>query len=130
MAKEEIVGAFGSFDMGTAKEAIFAVLGNGISAYSFMIFNLLCAPCFAAMGAIRREMNSPKWTAAAIGYMCAFAYAISLIVYQLGMFISGAGFTVWTAVALAVLVTLLYFIFRRNKYLDNSLKVKVISLKK
>lgn len=130
LAKEEIVGAFGSFDMGTAKDAIYAVLGNGISAYSFMIFNLLCAPCFAAMGAIRREMNSPKWTAAAIGYMCAFAYAISLIVYQLGMFISGAGFTVWTAVALAVLVTLLYFIFRRNKYLDNSLKVKVISLKK
>ena len=130
LAKEEIVGAFGSFDMGTAKEAIFAVLGNGISAYSFMIFNLLCAPCFAAMGAIRREMNSPKWTAAAIGYMCAFAYAISLIVYQFGMFISGAGFTVWTAVALAVLITLLYFVFRRNKYTDNSLKVKVISLKK
>lgn len=130
LAKEEIVGAFGSFDMGTAKDAIGAVLGNGISAYSFMIFNLLCAPCFAAMGAIRREMNSAKWTAAAIGYMCAFAYSISLIVYQIGMLISGAGFTVWTAVSFIVLFALVYLIFRRNKYNNNSLKVKVISLKK
>ena len=95
-----------------------------------MIFNLLCAPCFAAMGAIRREMNSAKWTAAAIGYMCAFAYSISLIVYQIGMLISGAGFTVWTAVSFIVLFALVYLIFRRNKYNDNSLKVKVISLKK
>ena len=78
-----------------------------LSAYSFMIFNLLCAPCFAAMGAIKREMNNGKWTAFAIGYMCVFAYVISLIVYQLGLLFSGV-FSVWTVVAIVLLVGLLY----------------------
>ena len=81
-----------------------------IAAYSFMIFNLLCAPCFAAMGAIKREMNNTKWTLAAIGYMCGFAYAVSLIVYQLGGLLlgevaPGAG-TVAAGIALAALVYL------------------------
>ena len=84
-----------------------------------MVFNLLCAPCFAAMGAIRKEMNSGKWTAAAIGYMTAFAYAVSLMFYQFGMFFSGAGFTLGTAAAIAVLAVFLYLIFRKNKYVKS-----------
>ena len=133
VAKEEVVGVFGSlssmanadlaFEMVEAGESAgLRVIGqeffNGsqLAAYSFMIFNLLCAPCFAAMGAIKREMNDKKWTFAAIGYMCAFAYAISLIVYQLGMLFAGNGFGIWTVVALVVLVTLVYFLVRKNKY--------------
>ncbi len=132
VAKEEVVGVFGSlssmadadlaFEMVESGEGSLAIIGqeffggNVFSAFSFMVFNLLCAPCFAAMGAIKREMNSGKWTAAAIGYMTAFAYAISLMVYQFGMFFSGAGFTVGTAAAIAVLAGLLYLIFRKNKY--------------
>ena len=83
--------------------------------FSFMIFNLLCAPCFAAMGAIKREMNSAKWTFGAIGYMCAFAYAVSLIVYQLGMFFTPSSFPLGTAAACVVLCSLLYLVFRKNK---------------
>ena len=90
--------------------------GSGLAAFSFMIFNLLCAPCFAAMGAIKREMNNAKWTWGAIGYMCVFAYTISLIVYQLGMLVCGGGFGIWTAVAIALLAVLVYLIFRKNKY--------------
>ena len=96
--------------------------GSRLSGYSFMIFNLLCAPCFAAMGAIRREMNNAKWTAAAIGYMTGFAYVISLIVYQLGILFSTGTFTVWTAVALVLLAGLLYMLFRKNRYESKSLK--------
>ena len=88
-----------------------------------MIFNLLCAPCFAAMGAIKREMNNGKWTAAAITYMCVFAYAISLIVYQLGSLFTGGGFTIWTVVAIVVLAALVYLLVRKNKYSDNVLTV-------
>ena len=91
-----------------------------------MIFNLLCAPCFAAMGAIKREMNSPKWTWAAIGYMCIFAYVIALIVYQLGMLISGAGFTFWTAVAILLLAGILYLLFRKNKYDEEHLTISAV----
>jgi len=87
-----------------------------------MIFNLLCAPCFAAMGAIKREMNNWKWSVAAIGYMCIFAYAISLMVYQFGLLFTGAGFTVWTAAAIIVLIAMVYLLVRRNKYEEKSLK--------
>ncbi len=90
--------------------------GSKLSAYSFMIFNLLCAPCFAAMGAIKREMNSPKWTAAALGYMTAFAYAISLIVYNVGMYITDGVFTASTVAAFIAILGFVYFIFRKNKY--------------
>lgn len=141
VAKEEVVGVFGSLssmaDADLAMELVEAgdsvrltligqefFAGSQLAAYSFMIFNLLCAPCFAAMGAIKREMNNAKWTAAAIGYMCAFAYAISLIVYQLGSLFSGGGFGVGTVVAIVVLVGLLYLLFRKNKYSDNILTVK------
>lgn len=137
VAKEEVVGVFGTLsemlpegadlmaelESGVNANALLIGKeffgGNAFAAFSFMIFNLLCAPCFAAMGAIRREMNNAKWTAYAIVYMCVFAYAISLIVYQLGMFISGAAFTLWTAVAIVVLLAFIYLIFRKNKY-ENS----------
>ncbi|MBR6619579.1 MAG: ferrous iron transport protein B [Clostridia bacterium] len=121
MAKEEVVGVFGSLSSMAGGDS-YAFIGqeffdgNKFSAFSFLVFNLLCAPCFAAMGAIRREMNNWKWTAGAIGYMTVFAYAISLIVYQFGMFFTTLNFTVGTAAAIAVLGTLLYFLFRKNKY--------------
>lgn len=134
VAKEEVVGVFGTLSemlpegadlMGEIEGGINtnAVLigqeffdGNKLSAYSFMVFNLLCAPCFAAMGAIKREMNSPKWTAAAIGYMCVFAWVISLIIYQVGMLITDGVFGVWTVLALMAIVSIIYLLFRKNKY--------------
>ena len=133
VAKEEVVGVFGSLSsMGDAELAMelveagesanLAVIGqeffdgSRLAAYSFMIFNLLCAPCFAAMGAIKREMNNAKWTFAAIGYMCAFAYVTSLIVYQIGMLFTGAGFGIWTIVAFLALAILIYLLVRKNKY--------------
>jgi len=132
VAKEEVVGVFGSlssmadadlaFELVDAADSVgLAVIGqeffggSRLAAFSFLIFNLLCAPCFAAMGAIKREMNNGKWTWFAIGYMCVFAYAISLIVYQLGLLVGGV-FTAWTAVAIAVLLVLVYLLLRRNPY--------------
>ena len=88
-----------------------------LTAYSFMIFNLLCAPCFAAMGAIKREMNNGKWTAIAIGYMCLLAYCTSLVVYQIGgLFTGEVSFGFGTIVAIAVLAFALYLLVRPNKY--------------
>ena len=82
-----------------------------------MIFNLLCAPCFAAIGAIKREMNNWKWTAFALSYMTIFAYVISMIVYQIGgLFTGEATFNVFTVIAGVVLLTLMYLIFRKNKH--------------
>jgi ferrous iron transport protein B len=133
LAKEEVVGVFGTLSKmlpqgadlitevegGAYENAILIgkefLNGSGLSAYSFMIFNLLCAPCFAAMGAIRREMNSAKWTAIAISYMCIFAYGVSLVVYQLGLLFTGAPFTVWTALAIITLIVFIYLLFRKNK---------------
>ena len=131
VAKEEVVGVFGSLSSMADVDAFAAVDGadfnalrrigacffdNGLQAFSFMIFNLLCAPCFAAMGAIKREMNNGKWTAFAISYMCVFAYSVSLIVYQLGSLFAGGGFGVGTAAALVVLAILIYLLLRKNKY--------------
>ena len=118
VAKEEVVGVFGSLTSMANAESAFAMIfeGNKLSAFSFMIFNLLCAPCFAAMGAIKREMNNAKWTLGAIGYMTVLAYAVSLITYQLGYFFTGGIFTIWTGLALVVLGTILYLLFRKNKY--------------
>ena len=88
-----------------------------LAAYSFMIFNLLCAPCFAAMGAIKREMNNGKWTAAAIGYMCLLAYCTSLVVYQIGGLITGeVAFNFFTVVAVAILAVAVWLLVRPNKY--------------
>ncbi len=107
-----------------AKEEIVAVLGvlnvtemSALAGFSFLVFNLLCAPCFAAMGAIRREMNSGKWTAFAISYQCVFAYLVSFCIYHLGMFFSGHyGIHIFGAItAFAVIATTLYMMFRRPK---------------
>ena len=98
-----------------------------LAAYSFMIFNLLCAPCFAAMGAIKREMNSAKWTLFAIGYQCVFAYAISLVVYQLGMLFTGGGNIIGSIVAFAIVAFLLYMLFRPYKE-SQTLKTNVRSV--
>ena len=100
--------------------------GHGqLAAFSFLLFNLLCAPCFAAIGAIKREMNNAKWTLFAIGYQCVLAYSVSLIVYQLGLLFSGAGFGVATAVAILLVALLAYLVFRKNRYDENHLTQKV-----
>ncbi|MDD4688345.1 MAG: ferrous iron transport protein B [Eubacteriales bacterium] len=131
VAKEEVVGVFGSLssmanadlalelvDTGASSE--LALMGqeffggSKLAAFSFMIFNLLCAPCFAAMGAIKREMNNGKWTWFAIGYMCVFAYAVSLIVYQLGMLITTGAFGIWTIFAFIALIIFIYLLVRKN----------------
>ena len=112
IAKEEVVGTFGVLYPGNLTVNIQSAY-TAIAAYSFMIFNLLCAPCFAAMGAIKREMNNAKWTWAAIGYMCGFAYVIAMIVYQIGGLIGGTvSFNVFTVVAVVLLAGLLYLLFR------------------
>lgn len=96
-----------------------------LSAYSFMIFNLLCAPCFAAMGVIRREMNNARWTAAAIGYMCAFAYVSSLILYQLvGLIIGEVSFGAGTILAVAALVFLVYMLLRKGNRTKNEIRLR------
>ena len=123
IAKEEVVNTFGvlyhyagDVDLMEDSSPIWTLVAadfTALSAYSFMIFNLLCAPCFAAMGAIKREMNNPKWTLAAIGYMCGFAYVVALIVYQIGGLITGeVGFNLWSVVAIALLAGLLYLVLR------------------
>ena len=125
IAKEEVVNTFGVLyqyageaDLLEDSHDIWVAIGadfGAITAYSFMIFNLLCAPCFAAMGAIKREMNNAKWTLGAIGYMCGFAYVVSMIVYQLGGLITGeAVFSLWTVVAVAALAGILYLLFRKG----------------
>ena len=112
IAKEEVVATLQVLYPGDVYRNLAGVF-TGPSAYAFMIFNLLCAPCFAAIGAIRREMNSPRWTWAAIGYMCGFAYVTALIVYQLGGLLTGTlAFNPFTVVALALLAGLLYLLFR------------------
>ncbi len=132
LAKEEVVGVFGALSSMNSSDLAHSLVENGsselallgqeffsgnkVSAFSFMIFNLLCAPCFAAMGAIRREMNSAKWTAFTLTYMTAFAYAISFIVFQLGSLFNGDGSLIGTIIACALIITLLYLIFRPNKY--------------
>ena len=107
LAKEEIVSVFG-------------ILGQmdftPLAGYSFLIFNLLCAPCFAAMGAIRREMNSARWTAFAIAYQCVLAYAVSLMIYQIGTFVTVGGNPVGFAIAVAVALGLVFMLVRRDRY--------------
>jgi ferrous iron transport protein B len=116
IAKENVVGTMGVLFPGVLYHEIQAAFGTGIMAYSFMLFNLLCAPCFAAMGAIKREMNNAKWTWAAIGYMCAWAYVVSLITYNVVGLFFGVPFTFWTVVAVAALAALVWLIVRPNPY--------------
>ena len=125
IAKENVVSTFGVLyhfggELSENGDEIWRNIAAdyaGLTAYSFMLFNLLCAPCFAAMGAIKREMNNTKWTFAAIGYMTVFAYGISLIAFQLGGLITGeAPFGIGTIVALALVALLVYLMVRPNKY--------------
>ena len=103
VAKEEVVGVFGVLDFEGMTQ---------LAAYSFLIFNLLCAPCFAAIGAIKREMNSAKWTWFAIGYQCVFAYVISLIVYQLGLLFTGSGNVIGVIFAAAFNALIAFMLFK------------------
>ena len=123
IAKEEVVMTFGTLynfggELSEAGNEIWSKIAmdfGPVRAYSFMIFNLLCAPCFAAIGAIKREMGSAKWTWKTIGYMCGFAYAVSMIVYQLvGIVVGETAFSVFTVLAGLVLIGLLYLIFRNG----------------
>ena len=123
IAKENVVGTFGVLFGGFDEVAengwqIWANMREvftPLAAYSFLVFNLLCAPCFAAMGAIKREMNSAKWTLFAIGYQCVFAYAISLVLYQLGMLFTGHGNLLGSIFAFAIAALILYLLFRPYK---------------
>ena len=99
-----------------ALQAAVGAFYTPLVAYSFMIFNLLCAPCFAAMGAIKREMNNWKWTLGAIGYMCGLAYVVSFIVYQIGSLFVGGGFGVGTVIAILAVIAIVYLLVRKNKY--------------
>ncbi len=117
VAKENIVGTMGilySGGDGTVYQNL-ATAFTGITGYSFLVFNLLCAPCFAAIGAIKREMNSAKWTWFAIGYQCVFAYAVALMVYQFGSVFTGNVNVIGLIVAIAVLILILYMLLRPYK---------------
>lgn len=119
VAKEEVVGVFGVLDF----EGLTPIAG-----YSFLIFNLLCAPCFAAIGAIRREMNNPKWTLFAVGYQCVFAYAVSLIVYQFGMLFMGQANIIGVIAAVIVLAFIIFMLVRPYKE-STTLTVRAVDAK-
>ena len=129
IAKENVVATFGMlFGFAEVAENGSEIWGNlaqvmtPIAAYGFLVFNLLCAPCFAAMGAIKREMNNAKWFWFAIGYQCGLAYIVSLCIYQFGTLFTGVGFGLWTVVAVVLLIAFLYMLFRPYKE-SKSLKV-------
>ena len=130
IAKENVVATFGMlFGFAEVAEDGSEIWGNlaqvmtPIAAYGFLVFNLLCAPCFAAMGAIKREMNNAKWFWFAIGYQCGLAYIVSLCIYQFGILFTGGGFGLWTVVAVVLLIAFLYMLFRPYKE-SKSLKEK------
>ena len=134
VAKENVVGTFGQL-FGFAEVAedgaeIWGNLANSmttVAAYSFLVFNLLCAPCFAAMGAIKREMNSGKWFWFAIGYQTLLAYVVSLCIYQIGTVVTGGAFGIGTVAAILLVIGFLYLLFRPYKQSD-SLKLNVSSI--
>ena len=127
VAKEDVVGTIGTLismedlpDLVDAGENIAGVLdvffnGSAVAGYAFMVFNLLCAPCFAAMGAIKREMNNAKWTAIAIGYMCVFAYAVALCIYQIGSALNGQVHALGLICAIAIIAFAVYMLFKPYK---------------
>ena len=126
VAKENIVGTMGIL-YGGGELPVYGELAlqfTKLAGFSFLTFNLLCAPCFAAIGAIKREMNSPKWTWAAIGYQCGFAYVVSLCIYNIGNLIAHGTVNFWTIVAFALVIGFLYLLFRPYKE-SNTLKVNV-----
>lgn len=135
LAKENIVGTFGILygftevaENGEEYWSLLQAAFTPLSAYSFLLFNLLCAPCFAAIGALRREMMSGKWTIFAVGYQCVFAYAAALMVYQFGTLFTGGGFSAATVFAFAVLAVMIYLLFRNPKY-TNQISRRSVSAK-
>ena len=134
IAKENVVATFGMlFGFAEVAEDGAEIWGNlaqvmtPIAAYGFLVFNLLCSPCFAAMGAIKREMNNAKWFWFAIGYQCGLAYVVSLCIYQIGTLLTGGGFGIGTVVAFVLVAAFLYLLFRPYKE-SNSLKVNTKSI--
>ena len=122
IAKENVVGTFGMLygfaevaEDGTEIWGQLASSMTQLAAYSYLVFNLLCAPCFAAMGAIKREMNNTKWFWFAIGYQCIFAYVVSLCIYQIGMLVTGGGFGSFTLVAILLIIGMIYLLCRPYK---------------
>ena len=136
IAKENVVATFGMlYGFAEVAENGAEIWGNlaaamtPIAAYGFLVFNLLCAPCFAAMGAIKREMNNTKWFFFAIGYQCGLAYIVSLCIYQIGTLVTGGGFSFWTIVAFVLVIGFLYMLFRPYKE-SETLKVNVKGMAK
>lgn len=126
IAKENVVATFGMlYGFAEVAEDGAEVWGNlasvmtPIAAYGFLVFNLLCAPCFAAMGAMKREMNNMKWFLFAIGYQCGLAYLVAMMIYQFGTFFAGGSFGLGTLAAVVVLIALLYLLFRPEKQIRN-----------
>ncbi|MBQ6078181.1 MAG: ferrous iron transporter B, partial [Clostridia bacterium] len=130
IAKENIVGTMGVLYGGTDLTVYQALAQafTGISGFSFLVFNLLCAPCFAAIGAIRREMNSAKWTWFAIGYQCLFAYAIALMIYQFGRIFTGGVNVIGLIAAILVLGLFVYMLFFK-KYKEATTLTKEVRVK-
>ena len=133
VAKENVVGTFGQLfgfaEVAEDGQEIWGTLASSMSqiaAYSFLVFNLLCAPCFAAMGAIKREMNNTKWFWFSIGYQCLLAYLVSLCIFQFGTLFTGGGFGIGTVAAIVVLIGFLYMLFRPYKE-STSLNTKTVS---
>lgn len=133
IAKENVVGTFGIlYGFAEVAEDGAEIWGNlqasftALSAYSFLIFNLLCAPCFAAIGAIRREMGNAKWTLIAVGYQTGFAYVVSLLIYQLGMLFTGHGFGIGTIIALILAAAFIYLLSRPYQEADKLYRTKEI----
>ena len=132
IAKENVVGTFGVLFGGFDEVAengwqVWTAMRESftqISAYSFLVFNLLCAPCFAAIGAIKREMNNAKWTWFAIGYQCGFAYVVSLCIYQIGSLITTGSFGVFTVIAFLLVIGMIYLLVRPYRE-SNILRTKV-----
>lgn len=132
IAKENVVATYGSLyhfagevsENGDEIWGQFAASFSALAGYSFLVFNLLCAPCFAAMGAIKREMNNAKWTAFAIGYQCVFAYAVSLCIYQIGSIFTGNINIIGLIAAIAIIVFMIYMLARPYKE-SNKLGAKV-----
>ncbi len=132
IAKENVVATFGSLyagldeisEDGSELWGIVAAKFTPLAAFSFMLFNLLCAPCFAAIGAINREMPNRRWTLFAVAYQCGLAYVVAMIVYQLGTYIAGGGFSAGTAAALLLLAGLIFLLFRPNPYKNKILQSK------
>jgi len=129
VAKETVVSSFGIFygftEVAEGGQEIWSSLRaafSPLSAVSFLIFVLLSPPCMAAIGSIRREMNSAAWTSFAIGYMTAVGYSVALMVFQLGSWLQSGVFTLWTGIALALLVVVLWLIFRPSPEVSGSLK--------